>query len=96
MAQESIPAEISDKQKAQQNLEFLQKEYWRLRNNTQRYMRCPYCTEDHRMRNFPGSPQFCCKMFAKAFKAILDRQEEIDKAWAGAQVMKSAMKATVN
>jgi hypothetical protein len=73
---------LTDKQKALANLEFLQREYWRVRNrnNAQRYMRCPYCTEDKRMRNFPGSVKLCCVMFAKALKAILDRQDAVDRA----------------
>ena len=60
-------------------LEFVQREYWRLRNGKQRFMRCPYCTEKARMRNFPGSARFCCEFFAKAFAAILDRQEKVDQ-----------------
>ncbi len=93
----SIP---TDMQKALANLEFLQREYWRVRNNAQRYMRCPYCTEDKRMRNFPGSLKLCCVMFAKALKAILDRQDEVDRAQNAAKtivrIAEMAAKCTTN
>jgi hypothetical protein len=81
---------------AARRLEFIQKEYWRLRNGKARFMRCPYCTSDARMKNWPDAQKICCPMFAKAFRAILDRQEAIDKAWAAAQFEKAVMDTTVN
>jgi hypothetical protein len=71
--------------KAESNmkLDFMQREYWRCRNGKQRYIRCPFCSplkQQLKRRNFIGAPQFCCDLFAKALKAILDRQDEVDKA----------------
>lgn len=80
---------MDDKQAAQQKLEHLEREYWRVRNGKQRYLRCPYCTPTgdlkEMFRNFPGAPQFCCSTFARAFKAILDRQDQVDTAYAAAK-----------
>ena len=59
-------------------LESVQQEYWRLRNQKKEYMRCPYCKDT----NYPGDDPLCCELFAKAFKAVLDRQEEVDKGLA--------------
>jgi hypothetical protein len=70
---------MDEKTQATKRLEFLQREYWRLRNGKQRFMRCPYCTEKATKRNFPHMPRLCCPMFAKAFKAILDRQEKVNE-----------------
>ena len=76
---------------AQKRLEFLQAEYWRLRNGKQRYMRCPYCeTQENMRRNFPHQDKMCCRMFAKALSAILDRQDEVDKALFAVKVMNMA------
>lgn len=74
-----MAAEVDDKAQAQRRLEFLQREYWRLRNRKQRFMRCPYCTEKGTHKNYPQRG-ICCPMFAQAFKAILDRQEKVDEA----------------
>lgn len=64
-------------------ISWMEREYWRLRNGKQRYMRCPFCAplkQTLKRRNFYGAPSFCCPLFAKALKAILDRQEEVDRA----------------
>jgi hypothetical protein len=77
--------ETDEKAAAQHKLTFLQQEYWRVNNGKQRYLRCPYCASEQGKvkvyhRNFFGAPQFCCPTFARALKAILDRQDEVDKA----------------
>jgi hypothetical protein len=70
---------------ARRKMEFVQSEYWRFQNGKQRYMRCPYCvppTESSKnmfRHNYYGN-NFCCFTFAKAIKAVLDRQDEVDKA----------------
>ena len=75
-----------ERKEAAAKLDFMQREYWRVNNQKQRYMRCPYCSpfDPKKLtllrRNYYGSPTFCCWMFAKALKAILDRQDEVDKA----------------
>lgn len=81
---------MSDEKKAARDkITFLEREYWRVRNGKQRYMRCPYCSPFENLkelnRNFPNAPCFCCPVFAKAFKAILDRQDEVNKAQIAAQ-----------
>lgn len=96
---------ITDERKAEiekesrLKMEFLQREYWRLRNEKQRFMRCPFCTSletKFKRRNFYGAPQFCCETFAKALKAILDRQEEIDRAANAARRACALMNAAHN
>jgi len=80
-------APISEKRKeslraaSQRKMQFMEVEYWRLRNGRQNYMRCPYCaTGRHgRRRNFVDQ-SFCCVLFTKAFGAILDRQNQVDIA----------------
>jgi hypothetical protein len=75
----------SQKEKIEANsrrkLDYLQAEYWRLRNGKQDYMRCPYCVKGRhgRRRNFVDGP-ICCVLFAKAFGAILERQNQVDIA----------------
>jgi hypothetical protein len=77
--EESEKNEIDRQSK--QKLDHLQQEYWRVRNGKQRFMRCPYCVRGTVMRrNFYGSPKFCCDTFAHALKAILDRQDEVNRA----------------
>lgn len=74
-------AAIPDKRKAEieleskRKMELMQQEYWRLRNDKQPYMRCPYCEKP----NFEDDP-LCCKLFARAFEAIIDRQAQVDVA----------------
>lgn len=79
------------KKAAEMKMEHMQREYWRVRNGKQRFIRCPYCCESGDLkemyRNFHGAPQFCCPTFARALKAILDRQDEVDKAWKAAQTV---------
>lgn len=60
---------------------FVEAEYWRMRNGRQSYMRCPYCANGRhgRRRNFEDKP-LCCGTFAKAFGAILERQNQVDIA----------------
>jgi hypothetical protein len=66
---------------SRKKLLFMQSEYWRVRNGKQRFLRCPYCaTGNIKRRNFFGAPKFCCDTFARALKAILDRQDEVDRA----------------
>lgn len=83
-----MDAELTKEQKekieaeSQRRLSFIQMEYWRLRNGRQQYMRCPYCRGAKRKgmrKNFEGGAM-CCNLFAKAFKAILDRQDQVDRA----------------
>lgn len=92
---------IDEKKAAQEKLEFMQREYWRVNNGKQRYLRCPYCVTSigntklmH--RNFVNCPQFCCPTFARALKAILDRQDEVDKAAQAARNIVRIMKAVEN
>lgn len=71
-----------------QRMEYFQREYWRARNGVQRFIRCPFCTpfgQKIKRRNFIGSPKFCCAQFAKMFKAVLERQDEVDKAASAAR-----------
>jgi len=91
-------ASLNDlKAASQKKLEFMQAEYWRVRNGKQRYLRCPYCKAGEVMRrNFYGAPKFCCDTFARALKAILDRQDEVDKAAAAARTIVRVMKAVEN
>jgi hypothetical protein len=90
-------AENDEKAMAQKKLEFTQQEYWRVNNGKQRYLRCPYCVRNMEgksalfRRNFMGCPRFCCDTFGRALKAILDRQDEVDKAWNAAQFAKNVM-----
>lgn len=73
---------------AKKNMNFCEKEYWRVRNGKSRFMRCPYCaTPPFYRRNFVNGKKVCCALFAKAFEAILDRQDEVDKAQAAAQTI---------
>ncbi len=81
---------IDEKAEAQRKLNFVQQEYWRLRNGKQRYIRCPYCATEQggvklMHRNFRDCPKFCCLTFGRVLKAILDRQDEVDKAAAAAR-----------
>jgi len=78
---------ISDQRKealreaSKRKMMFMEAEYWRLRNGRQDYMRCPYCVKGRhgRRRNHVDRP-LCCAMFAKAFGAILERQNQVDIA----------------
>ena len=74
---------------SEQKLEFVLREYWRLRNGKARFMRCPYCSAgscsagscsagNMMRKNWPNGKSLCCALFAKAFKAILDRQDRIE------------------
>ena len=90
---EAVREELSPERKTELEAEskrkitFMEREYWKLRNGEQEYMRCPYCaiasTSDKRERefriNYVGQPM-CCPLFAKMFGAILDRQIEVDAA----------------
>lgn len=75
----------AQKQKIEANsrrkLDYLQAEYWRLRNGKQEYMRCPYCVKGRhgRRKNFVDGAM-CCVLFAKAFGSILERQNAVDVA----------------
>jgi hypothetical protein len=60
---------------ARVKLDFLQQEYWRVRNGKKQHVRCPYCLA----MVYPGDDPLCCDLFAKGLKAILDRQDEVDK-----------------
>lgn len=62
-------------------MQFMEQEYWRLRNGKQEYMRCPYCVKGRhgRRKNFIDGAM-CCVLFAKAFGAILERQVKVDEA----------------
>jgi len=87
------PVDLSPERKAEieaeskRKITFMEREYWRLRNGEQDYMRCPYCAipssdgkRDREYRiNLVDRP-FCCALFAKMFAAILDRQIEVDTA----------------
>lgn len=85
--------EISDERKAEiesharRCIEHMQAEYWRLRNGKTLSMVCPYC----QVENWPDET-ICCEMFGKAFLAIMERQDEVDKGVAGAHILKSMMK----
>jgi hypothetical protein len=69
---------MSTEWSAERKLEFVLREYWLLRNGKARAMRCPYCSTGNTMkRNHPGR-SLCCVTFAKAFKAIMDRQDRIE------------------
>jgi hypothetical protein len=74
-----------------QKMEAMQREYWRLRNGKTAVMRCPYClgvnVEGHKM---------CCNLFARAFKAILDRQDEVDSGFRVLQQVQGLMQGEVN
>jgi hypothetical protein len=79
-------AAIPDERKAEieaeskRKITFMEREYWKLRNEEQDYMRCPFCKRGDDMRlNFVGQPM-CCPLFAKAFGAILERQAQVDMA----------------
>ena len=74
---------------SRKKLDFVQAEYWKCRNGKQGYIRCPFCSpvkQNLKRRNYIGSKGFCCHTFAKAFKAILERQAEVDKAAKQAQI----------
>src|SRR5271170_8224703 len=66
---------------SRRKVSFLEQEYWRLRNGKQCYMRCPYCVKGRhgRRKNFVDGAM-CCVLFAKAFGAILERQNAVDVA----------------
>lgn len=76
----SLPA-LSDERKeeirkmAMRKMQTMESEYWRLRNDKQPYMECPYCGK----MNFVDEP-LCCALFTKAFDAIMERQSEVDVA----------------
>jgi hypothetical protein len=79
-------AAIPDERKAEieaeskRKITFMEREYWKLRNEEQDFMRCPFCAHGGDMRvNFVGQPM-CCPLFAKAFGAILERQAQVDLA----------------
>ena len=68
---------------ARRKMNFMEVEYWRVRNGKSRYMRCPYCKTDAEKdyrSNFVDGETVCCALFAKAFQAVMDRQDEVDKA----------------
>lgn len=56
-------------------LDFVQQQYWKLRNDKQDHMMCPYCLKENR-----EDEELCCEMFNKAFAAILERQNQVDVA----------------
>lgn len=92
-------SEEQDKKDAALKLEWMQREYWRLNNGKQRYMRCPYCSpldSKVKRRNYFGAPKFCCDFFGKALKAILDRQDEVDKGMNAARNIQRIMKMVEN
>ena len=66
---------------SRKKMDYLQAEYWRVRTGRQDYLRCPYCVKGRhgRRKNFVDGAM-CCVLFAKAFGAILDRQNQIDEA----------------
>lgn len=79
--------ELTEKRKeelraiAKRKLAYIEQEYWRVRNGKQDYLRCPYCVKGrhgHRRNHIDGN--VCCSMFAKAFGAILERQNQVDIA----------------
>ena len=80
--QQDIPDERKRELEAgsKRKITFMEKEYWKMRNGEQDYMRCPFCVShgEHRI-NVLDRPM-CCPLFAKAFGAILDRQAEVDMA----------------
>ena len=98
-AESSIPAERKAEldKRARENVTFLEREYWRVRNGKQRFMRCPYCANERSLngekvtpfyrRNFIDGKKLCCALFARAFEAILDRQDEIDRAASAARTI---------
>jgi len=69
------------KRQSELKMEFLQREYWRVHQKKQDYMRCPYCLSENPI----GIDPMCCPLFAKALKAILDRQEEVNRGLGWAQ-----------
>jgi hypothetical protein len=91
------PDDLRDE--SRRKIEFMEREYWRVRNGRQRYIRCPYCSprDGIKHRNYIGSPNMCCTLFAKCLKAILDRQDEVDKAASAAHtIIRIANTETVN
>ena len=87
-----VPSELTEERKREIELEskrkitFMEREYWKLRNGEQEYMRCPFCapispfTREREFRINVMDQPICCSTFAKAFAAILDRQAEVDSA----------------
>lgn len=79
--------ELTDVQKekieaaSKRKMDYVQVEYWRMRNGKQGYIRCPFCVKGKhgRRKNFIDGAM-CCVLFAKAFGAILDRQNKVDEA----------------
>lgn len=66
---------------ARRKMNFMEVEYWRIRNGKSKYMRCPYCRAGQvYRRNFIDGKTVCCALFAKAFEAIMDRQYQVDIA----------------
>ena len=61
---------------ARRKMQMMEREYWRVRNDKAKSMDCPYCGG----KSVVDGKTVCCFMFAKALEAVLDRQEEIDKA----------------
>lgn len=56
-------------------IQFVEQQYWKMRNDKQDHMLCPYCLKENR-----ENEELCCKMFSKAFSAILERQNQVDIA----------------
>jgi hypothetical protein len=83
--------EADDRKAAEQKLELMQRNYWRLRNGKARFMKCPYCAGV----NWMNCPKFCCPTFARALKAILDRQDEVDVAYKAAREIVRVAKASL-
>jgi hypothetical protein len=97
-----VPSELTEERKreieaeSKRKIQFMEREYWKLRNGEQEYMRCPFCaipsTSDGREREFRINimdQPLCCPLFAKAFAAILDRQAQVDTA---AQMVRNCAK----
>jgi|ERR1700744_1700424 len=92
MARDSRVPTLSDERKreieaeSKRKITFMEREYWRMRNFEQDFMRCPFCptvstvTGDKQFRHNHMDQPMCCPLFAKAFAAILDRQKEVDTA----------------
>ena len=60
---------------SKRKIQAMEREYWAMRNEKQDHMACPYCTGINVV-----DQTVCCRMFAKALKAIMERQYQIDVA----------------
>ena len=60
--------------KPEQKLQFLEDQILQIRAGELKWLLCPYCGTE----NLPTNEHLCCKLFADATAAILDRLDKQD------------------